>query len=232
MLNAEKKTEEMVSQAVEHFTATVTAALEQALKQVANSEVRQPESPVRTARGTGDHAEAAKEAVRRAGTTVAPKPAPLPQPRNLKDKIEQTLRVQSLDAQQIARAVDASAGRVSEVMKALRAEGKVVNVGTDVHPIWTLKIGNETSTAELTAFVKRLLMERPMTTRELSEVTGATYSRCGGAVVALQRDPKNQIVDMSTRGLACRWFIIPEGVRDARLEPKKAKPKNGSSPSS
>ena len=220
MLNEESKAN--VEQIADNLASTIKDVFKKALGELA--------------RGTGTHDEAAAEAVRRAKSptpprgvkVVAPVPAPEPRPEPKKPltfraKVEMALRSGSLDHQQLARTVDASAGRVSEMMKALRAENAVANVGTDVHPIWTWRIGNDTSTAELTEFVKRLLTERPFTTRELSEVTGATYSRCGGAVVALQRDPKTNIVDLGGPGNACRWFILHPDVRDAHLEPKKQK---------
>lgn len=225
MLNGEKRTEDLVTQAVEQFTTTLKNTLESVLRAANEGARKEPEPPARTAKGTGDHAETAREAVRRANATpvAAVTPKPLPQLRNLRDRIEQALRAQSLDAQQISREVDASAGRVSEVMKALKVEGKVVNVGTEVHPIWTYRIGNETSTAELTETVRRLLTERPFTIRELSEVTGASYSRCGGAVIALQRDPKVNIMSRRVRGNAFYWFVQHPDMRDAHIEPKKPK---------
>lgn len=177
-------------------------------------------------RGTGTHDEAAAEAVKRVAEVASkpePKPEPRPRPPSFRAKVEAALRKASLDQRQLAREVDASAGRISEMMKALRAENAVSNVGTDVHPIWAWRVGNDTTTAELTETVRRLLEDRPFTTRELSEVTGATYSRCGGAVVALQRDPKTNIVDLGGHGNACRWFILHPDVRDAHLEPKKPK---------
>lgn len=219
-----EKSEANVEQIAENLASTIRDVFKKAIGELA--------------RGTGTHDEAAAEAVRRAksptpprGVKVAQEPTPAPEvqksepkkPISFRAKVETALRKGSLDQQQLAREVDASAGRISEMMKALRAENIVANVGTDVHPIWTWRVGNETSTSELTETVRRLLSERPYTTRELSEVTGATYSRCGGAVVALQRDAKTRIVDLGGHGNACRWFILHPDVRDAHLDPKKPK---------
>lgn len=222
MLSSEKNQSNEVEQIVDNLSAAIANTVKDALERVA-----------RLARGTGTHDESAAEAVRRASKRAEPEPAkqePKPEPPKprptLRGKVEAALRAASLDQQQLAREVDASAGRISEMLKALRAENVVANVGTDVHPLWTWRIGNETSTAELIECVRRLITERPFTTRELSEVTGASYNRVGGAIVALQREPRTNIKDLGA-GHAGRWFIIGEHVRDAHLEPKKPRKKNG-----
>jgi len=216
-MNDDKKVVD--TSAVEYVNAAVTTLLgefQSAVDKITKTVLANP--AVATARGTGDHDEIAKEAVRRTRRSSASSS------QTIKDKVEHTLRNESLNMTGISRAVGASVGRISEVMKALRAEGKLSNVGTDVNPVWTLKIGNNTSTPDLTEFVFRLLSERPFTIQELSEVTGATYSRVGGVVVTMARDPQVRIEKRKIpHTKAFRYFIKDESWYDAVLEPKKPK---------
>lgn len=172
------------------------------------------------ARGTGDVTEAARAA---AAANNQAAPAPKREP-TMAERIEHALRAQSLDLPALARAVGGSAGKVSEAMRALRRVGQVANVGTEDHPVWTWRIG-DAPTPELTAWCRRMLAERPMTTRELAAASGARFTRVGGVIVAIQRAPGEgwQILDLN-RGQqhAGRWLLIPPDVRDARLDPKRA----------
>lgn len=172
------------------------------------------------ARGTGDVTDAARAVVAQHANDNA-RPAPEP---TVAQKIEAALRTQSLDIADLARATKVPVGKISEAMKPLRKVGQVANVGTEDHPIWAWKIG-DAPTPELVAWVRRMIMERPMTTRELAAASGARFSRVGGVMVAIQRAPGEgwQILDMH-RGEqhAGRWLLIPPDVRDARLQPKRA----------
>lgn len=171
-------------------------------------------APERIARGTSDVANEAALAV----AQVAPAPAPEP---TLRDRIEEVLRGASLELPALARAVGEPVGRVTAEMRGLIRAGAVSNVGLAEHPIWTWKIGDSTTPAELNATVLRLISERPMSTRDLTQATGARFTRVGGAVVAIQRSGR-QILNLG-HGRAGMWFVVSENARDARLATKPKK---------
>lgn len=148
---------------------------------------------------------------------VAPvAPAPLP---TLAERIEARLRAESQDLASVARFVRTPEPTVAKVLAELSKAGKTHNVGTVDHPVWCWKIGDDTTTIELTRAIRQLISERPMSTRELAVATGARLTRVGGAVVAIQRSG-DKILNLG-RGHTARWFLL-ERAKDARLSPKAA----------
>lgn len=147
-------------------------------------------------------------------------PAPLTRyvAQDARSAIEAALTRESLDTAQLARVIGEPVGKVGGLIKALRDAGKVHNVGSVEYPMWTWRIGDDTEAAELTAVVRRLISERPMTTRELITATGARASRVSGAVVSIQRGAA-KVLDLGSPRLA-RWFLVTDG-RDAHLAPKR-----------
>ena len=157
---------------------------------------------LRKARGTGDVTEQAKAARK---------------PRQPKEQVEATLRGVSMNIAHISKATALSVNKVMEAVRSLRSEEKVVNVGSEDFPQWTVRIGDQASTQALNAEVKRLITERPMTTQELMHFTGARLSRTSGALIQLQRS-----VRVLNRGTARRakWFLVDDRATDARLATK------------
>lgn len=199
---------------LERVEATLSTAMEElrlawgVRPEPAPEQVARPE---KLPRGTRDVTEQAANAN---VTTAAPAPEP-----TLRQRIETVLRGASLELPALARAVGESAGRITPELRALIKSGAVANVGLAEHPIWTWKVGDSTTPAELNATVLRLITERPMSTRDLVAATGARFTRVGGAVVAIQRSDA-KIVDLGV-GRAGVWFVISEKARDAHLERKK-----------
>ncbi len=209
------------------------------LEKEIHHDVEELEQRLNIARGTGDVSEQAAAAV--AGSTpapeavtaseavhpapaapVAPKPAkvaPAPRPATPRQQVERALRGHSLNVAQIVKSTGLPIGKVAEAIRALRAEKAIANVGTEDFPCWTARIGDKTDTPKLIAEVERLIMERPMTMQELTDVTGARMPRVSGAVVALQRDESRQLLNLG-HGRKARWFLVAPGVRFARLAPK------------
>jgi DNA-binding transcriptional regulator GbsR (MarR family) len=184
--------------------------------------IHQLEDQLKHARGTGDVAEQARAAVAAAEarpTPVKPVPQPRPQRRlDPKSEVAKVLRGNSFNTAQIAKATGLSIGKSAEALRALKAERKVANVGSEDFPRWTYRIGDETSAQELNAEVKRLIEDRPMTTQELIETTGARLARVSGALIALQRTEK-QLLNLGTQRRA-KWFLVSDRVTLARLPPK------------
>jgi len=118
----------------------------------------------------------------------------------------------------ISKATGLSINKVTEALRSLRAEEKVVNVGSEDFPQWTVRVGDRASTQELNAEVKRLITERPMTTQELMYFTGARLSRVSGALIALQRTEERLL----NRGTARRakWFLVDTKATVSKLAPK------------
>lgn len=161
-------------------------------------------APATRARGTRDITQQAKAA--------AAEPT-------LRDKVELILRNASMDIQALSRSLRQPAARVSAIVREAVKAGNVANVGTEDSPVWTWRIGDNTSSAELVSTVRRLISERPMTTRDIAHATGARFTRAGGAVVAIQRSGE-KILNLG-HGRMGRWFLLTDQARDARLAPKK-----------
>ncbi len=184
-------------------------------------QIAELESRVQIARGTGDVTTEAAAVVAQLATpspaVVAPKP--VKQPRlDLRSSVVVALKRESLTLPQLSKAVGSQTGPVAEVMKALRKENAVFNVGSAEYPIWTYRVGDKTTTTELIKQVRRLISERPMSTKELVLATDARMSRVGGCIVHLQRTEKN-LVNMGSPRRA-RWFLLSEHVTPSRLDPK------------
>lgn len=194
------------------------------------------ESRLRIARGTNDLTEQAQRA---SGmhATVEPqelevvkgeKPRPIlrkPEPKreaaSPKLQAEALLRDNSLTTSQLAKRLGLPVGRVAELVREFKKEKRLANVGSADFPMWTLRIGNQVTTPELTRNVRRLITERPMTTQELVDVTGAQMSRVSGVMVHFQRTEK-QLYNLGTQRRA-RWFLLGDGVTLSRLPPKGGK---------
>lgn len=192
----------------EHAAAVLSVAGEQARA----LERTFAELASRLARGTSDVTEAAK-------TASKPEISEDSRHVDLRTSVQALLRRESLSLSQVARATGEPSARVSAVLRQLRQEKLVHNVGGAEHPIWSLRIGDHTTTTELGALVRRLVSERPMTTRELTDATGARMSRVGGCLVHLQRTDR-QLVNLGTPRQA-RWFLVSDRARTAHLEPKR-----------
>lgn len=194
----------------EQVAATLSTAVEQlkALWGTDHEPANQQGVVAPRARGTADVSTQARAAVA-AVAVVQP---------TLRDRVQAQLQSAAMGTVGVAKAVREPPIKVSTVIREAARRGEVANIGTADMPVWVWRIGDETSAAELTTAVRRLISERPMTTRELSHATGARFTRVGGAIVAIQRSG-DRILDLGT-GTAGRWFLITEQARDARLSPK------------
>lgn len=153
--------------------------------------------------------------------SVAPRPAPAPEaqkapPMTLEDRVRNALLRESLDTSQLGKGLGEPLDKLSLVLRNLRAEGKIVNVGSEEVPTWCWRIGNETDTKTLRQIVHRLITERPMKLRELVHATGARDSRVSGVMAELQR--YEQVVDLGGGGHAKTYFIISDRAKDATLK--------------
>lgn len=157
------------------------------------------------------------------GTREIPVQAPSAQPAalTLRERICHALQKESLSIRDLAKELGEPLAAVSAEVKRLRQGRQVHNVGSEDYPVWNFKIGDGTTSNELRKHIERLISERPMTTAELADATGARIGRVGGQLGEIQYSGK-QVVDLGTP-LARRWFLITERARDARLpRPTKA----------
>jgi hypothetical protein len=168
---------------------------------------------VRTARGTGDVTAEAEKAEEK---------------ETIQERILGVLSRGTFNLREIAKAVAAQQDSVLLEITKLHTDGKVSNLGSVGHPQWTRRIGDGTPTPVLIEEVRRLLRERPMTSRELADATGARYPRVEGALTSVRRGP-DRIVNLSDemesvgRGAgrpAGKWFILSERMKSASLPPK------------
>lgn len=153
------------------------------------------------------------------GLDDLPVPTPPPPKLTVREKVEAALSKESLEPAKLIKIVGEDEEKVREAVKQLRIERKVFNVGMGDLPIWTWVVGDAADTPTLMRVIRRLISERPMTTRELTAATGARYSRVEGAIVELRRDESLNMRDLGI-GHAGRWLII-EQSRDAKLDKKK-----------
>lgn len=163
----------------------LTLAQERAAKAVADAQAAREdlERAVKLARGTGNDlaAEAAK-------AVAAAKP------QTLKERMIATLLGADVPFTfgALCKAVDAKPGSVVNCMRELKREHAVYNLGTEDHPRWIGVIGDKTSTAELNAWVRRLVELAPLSFAQLLAATGARRGRVSGAIVQLQRNPQTR----------------------------------------
>lgn len=141
-------------------------------------------------------------------------------PKDLAAKITHALRGQILTTDELARSVGEPANKVQAKIKEIRKA--LADVGHPEQARWTLRLGDETSAKELRDVVVVLIKDQPMTTAELVKATGARMSRVNGVLVDIQRAGKEKIFNLGSDYRA-RWFILPEGAKDARLPPKVVK---------
>jgi hypothetical protein len=171
----------------------------------------------RVARGTGDVIEQAAEALRRLKEVEEPETVRTEMRERLhvavilRSLVEEALAHASLGVTAIAERVNEPAGRVIDVLRVLRAENRIYNMGTEDAPKWTLRVGRGVTTQELRAVVGRLISERPMSADELAEATGATTQRVTMAVTAIRMGGAHVLCTETQDVL--RWFRVPEGSR-------------------
>lgn len=159
---------------------------------------------------------------------VQPKHVPSAQPREtLAQSVERVLRSRPASMLDLVEATGGAAGPVSElVRRTLRPAGKVCNVGTEERPLWYWVVGDDASPEELNEAIGTLLRIRPFYHHELRECTGARSKRVDGAIdywrKLMEEDDHAWIVHDLTRvdgkrTARGRWFMLPNGLRPARL---------------
>lgn len=209
MLNTEDK-------AIETIIANIHIVRDQARE--LELQVEQLENRLNLARGTGDVTAKAQQALQMVADEER-EPKKRATPEAVKERVESILREHSLNAAHIAKEAAHSLNKITEVLKELRKEKKIANVGTADFPVWTLRIGDHTSTKELIKMVRRLITERPLSTPELAVVTGARMSRVSGALVHLQRTEDN-LLNLGTPRRA-RWLLVGDNVVRAKISSKE-----------
>jgi hypothetical protein len=229
MMKKENKveTKSLVSE-IEHMAATLAVAREQARE--LERAVQQMEERLIRARGTGDVTYQAEEARRYAqDQDIQEPPVREEKPVDLRGRVENALKRESLTVAQLSRTTGESVGPVSEMLKLMKQKDLVYNVGSAEYPLWTYRIGDQTSTSDLSRAVRRLISERPMTTRELVDATGARLSRVSGVMVALLRDKEHQILNMGHKRVA-RWFLVSDKAQVKLDQPARSGSRGKSNP--
>ena len=130
--------------------------------------------------------------------------------------LEQVLTEESLDPDLISKRIGEPIQEVHRLLKQLKDEDKVYNVGYEDVPIWTWKVGADSP--KLKAVIKRLISERPMLLQDLERATGASQKRCDAVMSDLKR--RYMLVDIKLRDRGKMYFLMDERVKDARIEPK------------
>ncbi len=121
-----------------------------------------------------------------------------------------------MDPQQLAKVVAASPAELQAELRRLATSGHIHNVGSEEYPMWTWRIGDQTSSEELVKAVIRMLGERPTTTRELANATGADLRRVALAVRAIQRGPdRERLIALGVDREAATWLMLPGGATPA-----------------
>ena len=146
---------------------------------------------------------------------------------NLRVRVQLALTHQALSNAQLAKTLGEKQDAVDSVVRVLRTQREVYNVGLGESPTWTWKIGDNTDSRILNALIRRLLSERPMTASCLAEATGARPARVSGQLVEIQRHPgpNTRIVDMSGGQRTKMYLLLNGNVRDMHLEEPVRSPK-------
>ncbi len=187
---------------LEHIAAALSTLVEEV------NQLKAPPQPARLPRGTRDVTRQAEAA----------QPAPEP-PKTTRERLREVLLANTFSHTEAAKALALPVEEVVAEIRAAAKDGLVANIGAEDFPMWVWRVGDSTSAKELEAVVRRLITERPMTTRELTHATGARFTRVGGAIVAIQRSGA-RVLDLNSKTRAGRWFVVADEARDARLKPK------------
>jgi hypothetical protein len=156
------------------------------------------------ARGTRDVTEKATEVVAASET----------KPDNLRERIHEALVRRGpttvLDLQEL---LEIPGAHVQQVMKALRADGLVENVGNTGAPVWTWVVGDAGTTPDLNAHVEKLIRFKPLKSSDIEKITKAGRNRIQGVLVKIQwrlEDAlgKNPVQKIMKDGKV-HWYIPP-----------------------
>lgn len=200
--------------------ATLTAAHARAVKleEDARGERLELERAIKLARGTGDVSREAAAAV----VALAPR-------ETLAVKLERILRGPDapISLVELAREAREPAGSVQKELRRLRGlkcqtrslddapdAPMIYNHGTEYEPRWAWVVGDQTSTADLSDAVERMITARPYTFAELTLATGARRGRLSGVLVRFQREGR-EIVNEDGTDRQYRWKMKPARSRRA-----------------
>jgi predicted Rossmann fold nucleotide-binding protein DprA/Smf involved in DNA uptake len=134
----------------------------------------------------------------------------------VEDRIYAALLQKSQDPQQLGQALAIEVATLGTALQSLAAQGRVCNVGSPKYPIWTARIGDQTSEAELEREILRLISERPMNVEALACATGARLTRVDRAVCAIRARPElaARVVDLGGGVVPDCWFLEPGSADD------------------
>jgi hypothetical protein len=136
------------------------------------------------------------------------------------DAIRRVLLEESLSTKHLSKAAKIPLIKLEPLIKKLKTDGKIFNMGFDDNPLWCWRVG-DAEPAVLRAMIKRLISERPMSLADLVKATGASNSRVSGQLVELQSE--HNIVDLSQNRKVSKlvhrkiYFLIGENIQSARL---------------
>lgn len=141
--------------------------------------------------------------------------------RTLEERIIVELTERPQNAAGLAVAVNVPVGRVKPIVDRMRAANKVHNIGSEVEPCWQYAPGDNYPAAELRELIRRLIMRRPCSHKELVLITGARENRVSGEIANLREEPHSRMANLGN-GSKALWFWLPPDVKVARL-PKNSK---------
>ena len=213
-----EKGQEEVAGELEHVQATLAETKERA--DLLRAEVAALEERLRIARGTGELEKEAREAREIAAAAQLPPPVPARAPTPIKPSlaqlIEMVLKTRVATTEDLSRETGFAKERVLAEIKKLRRS--IADVGSAERARWTWRLGNDVPPQELRALVERLITCQPMEFRELLAATGSRPGLIQGHLIELRK--VREVVDLGSPGRA-RWFIVPPGARDARIQPRR-----------
>ncbi len=199
-----------MSRTRERLSASLAAAKE--ARKNLDSSISELENRLRFARGTrgivapeGDvppHLEGSRPVARCRGTATSTT--------GLLASIMELLRAELMSVQDLASALDVPVGPVADLIRELRQERRVWNVGTEDAPLWLLRMEQATSMADLGEIICRLIAVRPMTEREIVEATGARIAWVKSALADIERTDQ-RVLKIRT-GRVKRWMLPPQRV--------------------
>ncbi len=114
---------------------------------------------------------------------------------SLRDRVENLTKQADELKEQLAQQAEA----LTEQLRTVRGTRDKIKPATEYH------VGDDGPTGDLMTSVQRLLTERPMSFRELLDMTGARDNRVKGVIMRLQREGVD-VVNLGTEQRAL-WFI-------------------------
>lgn len=131
-------------------------------------------------------------------------------------RVEAALRGAVLSTAEIVRTTRLVADQVLEVLRVLRGEDRVNNLGSPEQLVWVWRLGDRATADEVETLVRLLIARQPMTIESLASATGVRDRRVKRALSTILRSGARVVELKDDQGTRYMLFDRARRVRRAR----------------